>query len=821
MIEALFGKRRVKLPEVESWSKAAPWRGIGARVFDPSTNLFYSVSEAGEPYLCAAWECDALLGASESTVEKLKSALNIALPGGSFVQFGAFMIPNIEPYVASYLDAKLRANQINPVLAELVRRRYELLLSAQETPIIPSNGVLAMVRKLFITMSIPVSGAYSEQDRANVMETADRFSASIKTAGLNLQRLGAGGYLAMMRMLTHPFSKREDWYDESRMLNEQIFQPGDGYTVERDHMRFTDGQKEWYAKPLAVKFFPNTASIGVMNNMIGDPAGMVDQFTHPYWMSLTLHFPDRVEKMAELNRKYAMITHQAFGSATSLVPLLKHKKHGFDVLMEALSTGAGSVVEANLSIWLYNPDLRRIKTQASSLTSYFSTVGFDIKEDGLICDHLWKMSLPGGASTLGIKQMHRFHTMAVMHAVNFLPIIGEWQGSGNSGAMMFTTRRGCPALFDLFDSTSYNAIVFAETGAGKSFFTQALITDYLAEGAKVWTIDVGYSYMKLAKAIGGEFISFNDDSGICLNPFTNVEDIDDDADLIKAMLAKMAAPEEGLDDFRMAVLEEAVKSTWARFGTNSSITAVAEWCLSQTDPRIQDIGKQLYPFTRYGSYGRWFDGDNNLDFDRHFVVLELDEIKSRPTLQKVILIQLMGRIGHEMYRVGDRRKVFVIDEAWSLLDDPVMAKAIEAAYRKIRKANGSMLICTQSIADLYNSPNGRAIAANSAWQIILQQKAESIDNALQSGHFSLDAYGTRMLKLVHTAAGRYSEMMIRRSGAEYGVVRLVIDRFSQILYSTTGRERNEILAAIERGEDVVETIHRYIERERNHDSVSA
>lgn len=813
MLNAIFGKNRVKLPEIESWSKAAPWRGVGARVFDPATNLFYSVSEAGEPYLCASWECDALIGASDSTVEKLKSGLNMTMPGGTFIQFGTFMIPNIEPYVGAYLDGKTGVDKINTVLAEIIRRRYQMLLSSQEKPLVPASGVLAMIRRVFITLSVPVSGAFSEQDRTRVVELSERLASALKTAGLNVQRLGAGGYLSMMRMITHPFSKREDWYDESRLLNEQIFQPGDGYDVEKNHLYFTDGAQEWYAKPLSTKFFPNTATLGIMNNMIGDPGGLIDQFTHPYWMTLTLHFPDRVKKMSELQAKFAMISHQAVGSVTDLVPLLRHKKHGFDVFMDSLASGSGSVVEANFTIWLYNPDLNQIRNQASSLAGYFSTIGFDIKEDGLICDHLWKMSLPGGPTSKGIQQMHRYHTMAVAHAVNFLPIIGEWQGSGPSGTMMYMSRRGSPVLLDVFESTSFNAVLFAETGAGKSVAAQSIITDYLAEGAKVWTIDVGYSYKKLCYAIGGEFISFNDESGICLNPFTHVVNIDDDADLIKAMLAKMAAPEEGLDDFRMAVLEEAVKSTWARYGNQSSVTAVAEWCLSQDDARIQDIGKQLYPFTRFGSYGRWFDGDNNLDLDRYFVVLELEEIKSRPALQKVILIQLMGRIGYEMYRVGDRRKLFVIDEAWSLLDDPVMAKAIEAAYRKIRKANGSMLICTQSIADLYNSPNGRAISQNTAWQIILQQKAESIDNALESGQFSLDPYGVRMLKMVHTAKGRYSEMMIRRSGAEYGVVRLALDRFSQVLFSTTGAERNEILNAIDRGENVVDAVNKLIERE--------
>ena len=817
MLSFLFGKTRVKLPKIESWAKTAPWLGIGARVFDPNTNLFYSVSEAGEPYLCASWEADAMDGVSQASVDKFKAALSIFLPGGSLVQVGTFTIPNIEPYVSAYLTNK--TNISDPVLAELVRQRYKLLLESQEKPLIESNGILAMVRRVFVTLSVPVRGASNEHDIQTVSEAAERLQTTMRTAGLYVNRMGAGAYLAMMRMVTHPFSKREEWYDESRLLNEQIFQPGDGYTVERSHLHFTDADTEWYAKPLSVKFFPPQANLGIMNQMIGDPSGMVDQFTHPYWMVLTLHYPDRVAKKADLERRFALITHQAFGSMVNLVPLLKHKKHGFDVMMDALATGSGVVVETNFTIWLYHPELQALKNQAGALTSYFSTVGFDIKEDALICDHLWKMSLPGGPTTMGIKQMHRYHTMTIPQAMCFLPVIGEWKGSGNSGTMMFSSRRGFPILFDLYEANSFNATVFAETGAGKSFFTQSLIADYLAEGAKVWTIDVGNSYKKLSAAVDGEFISFEDDSGICLNPFTNVLDIDDDTDLIKAMLAKMAAPEEGLDDFRMAVLEEAIKSTWARYGNSSSVTAVSEWCLSQPDPRIQDIGKQLYPFTRFGSFGRWFDGDNNLEMNRDFVVLELEELKSRPILQKVILIQLMATISHEMYKSGEaRRKIFILDEAWSLLDDPVMGKAIEGLYRKSRKYKGSVVIVTQALSDIYNSPNGDAINQNSQWQIILQQKPESIDDALASGKFKLDPYGTRMLKMVHTSHGHYSELMIRQASGAYGVARLVMDRFTQVLFSTKGAERDDIFAAMERGENVVDAIHNFIERE-NHNGL--
>jgi conjugal transfer ATP-binding protein TraC len=477
-----------------------------------------------------------------------------------------------------------------------------------------------------------------------------------------------------------------------------------------------------------------------------------------------------------------------------------------------MSSGGGPLVEMNLTMWLFSKNEQELNRSLSGTLSNFSGLGFEFKEDRFILDALWNACLPMNTSGEGIKQLSRFQTMNTVHAAQFLPIIGEWEGTGSNGVMAFVTRRGQPALFDLYESsTNYNATLFAESGAGKSFFTQQLISDYLAEGAKVWAIDTGRSYYKLNKALAGEFIEFKEDSGVCLNMFSNVDEIDEEMDLIKAMLAKMAAPEGGLDDFRMAVLEEAIKATWDRYTRNGSVTHVAEWCEEQDDSRIRDIGKQLGNFTRHGANGKWFEGTNNLDLSNDFVVLELEELKSKKVLQQVVLIQLLASITREMYLTSGRKKILVADEAWELLDDPVMAKAMEAAYRKARKYGGAIIVVTQSVSDLYNNPNGRAIYENSAWQLFMKQKPEAIDAAIDGKRFSLEPYAVRQLKTVHTLRGKYSEVMIRQSGSSWGIFRLVVDRFSQVMYSTTGDEREYVMEQISNGVDPVEVINSYIE----------
>jgi conjugal transfer ATP-binding protein TraC len=806
---SFFGSN--KKPETpEEWSKTAPWLTIGMRVYDEESQVFYSKSPTGEAYFCVFWQAPPLLGASNSTLDKLKSSLSLSLKPGSFVQFGSLMHDDIEPILNLYIDGKVDCK--NDILLKLSQRRYQMLVDAKTKPSL-SNGVVAMSRTLIITLKIPVSGFDDEQGLENIVETSERLESSLKTVGLSVNRLDNKAYLGFLRKLHNPFAPREEWHDEDRPLNEQMFQFGDKITYHRNHVEFSAAEdKKWYAKMLSVKFFPKKASIALMNYIIGDPSGLNDQMTNPHWISMSIHYPDQVKKASSIQKRFAIITHQAFGPTINMIPLLGHKKRGMDVLVNSMDNGGGSVVEASFSIWMFHKELSRLKQWTSSATTYFSTLGFDMREDGMIMEPMWANSLPGEATAESIKNTHRYHTMTVKHAIQFLPLIGEWQGSGPSGVLAFTTRRGSPAMFDLFESTSQSGLIFAEPGMGKSVLTQMILADYLAEGARAWAIDTGYSYFKLCHAVGGEFLKFDENSRVSLNPFTNVIDIEDDIEMIKAMVAKMAAPVEGFDDYRMAALEEAIMSVWTRYAQSASITAIAEFCLNQPEQRIRDIGKQLFPFTRMGSYGRWFEGPNNVDLSNFFVVLELEELKDQPILQNVILIQLMSRIGYEMYRTMSGRKLFILDEAWVLLADPVMLKAIDAAIRKVRKYKGSMIIVTQSIGDLYATAMGSSIARNASWQFILGQKEESIDVALDSKQFSLDPYGVRMLKMVHTSPGDYSEVMIRRSTNEWGVVRVLLDDFAKALFSTSGDEREVIMKEMEKGRNVIDVINEFISK---------
>lgn len=800
----LFNKK----PKADA-RKNTPWRYISARAYDADARVFFMASELGEYHLGALWIGQPLLGADDGTVEKLRSVLSAPLPAGSYIQISSFSDPDIKWATDAYLQNKQGAN--NPVLREFSRRRAEFILKGSEEPLIRQSGVLLNNQRLIVTVKIPCGSPPNDEEIAEVSEIADRQEESMKAAGLSLLRQDHAGYLALMRKISHLYDKTDFEYDETRPLREQVFGPGDSVEFKKTSVTFHD---QYHAKFMSVKHYPKKASLSIMNYMIGDPGGLVNQLTDPFMLTMTIRYPEQAKKSFEVTRNAMFIKHQMWGGTARLIPSLKFKNEGFDILENEMAANGAVLCEMNLTLALFSKDLKKLNRLTAGMQTYFTAIAVEMREDKRVLRALWNLMLPMNTTDNGIKALFRFQTKAIKHAVQFLPVIGEWQGTGSSATSLLVSPRGQPVLFGLYDSpTNYNFNLIAESGAGKSFATQAFVADFLAEDARVWAIDKGNSYKKLCAAVGGEYIQFFDGSGLCLNPFTHITDIDDEMDLLKAMLSKMAAPNDGLNDYQISILAQAIKGVWTHYGNQSSITAVADWCLAQKDQRVRDIGTQLFEFTRHGSYGHWFDGDNNLQFHKRFVVLELEELSTRPHLQQVVLLQLISKVNQEMYLAKlnekGRKKILIVDEAKDLIDDPVMSKALESAGSRVRKYEGALGIITQSIANLYRSPSGRVIAENSAFNIVMMQKSESIDAAIAEQHFKIDAYGEGRLRALHTVPGRYAEMMIKR-GDDYGVVRLVTDRFSQVLFSSKGAERNEILDAIDRGEDVVEAIDKFI-----------
>lgn len=487
------------------------------------------------------------------------------------------------------------------------------------------------------------------------------------------------------------------------------------------------------------------------------------------------------------------------------MPKLALKKDSVDLLEEATRDG-DRIVKASLTLGLFSDSLEESEARLSEAVTYCREIGWVMKEDRYLALPLLVNALPFCADPGAVGFLNRYFTLASRHAVEFMPLVADWTGTGTP-TLSFLSRAGQLMAMDLYDSsTNYNTAIVAASGSGKSFLTNDIITSYASAGAQIFVIDIGRSYQKLCGAIGGDFVEFGERSGICLNPFQIIQNYDEEADMLAGIVVSMASLSDPLSDFQQARLRAELRSLWDAHGQALTVDHISRRLLEDADGRVRDMGHQLFAFTRAGEYGRYFNGDNNVDFHKPLTVLELEELKGRTHLQQVVLLILIYQIQQAMYLGSrDRRKLLIIDEAWDLLAKGDIARFIETGYRRFRKYNGAAITITQSLNDLYGSASGVAIAENSANFLLLFQKAETIESIRRQNRLVIGEGGFDLLRSVQTVTGAYSEILFI-TGYGTGVGRLVVDRYTKLLYSTHPDDIREIQRRTDRGMTVADAI---------------
>jgi len=757
--------------------------------------------------------CEPLQGMADELQNQVNSFLNQDFPANTLMQFALVRSPDIQ-YALDDMQ-RLRDDFHHPLFEDVISERLHFLqrhthqrLLSKAKGAVYDNGLIHDL-KLIVTVKTPTAKAqpsFDEVEQAKELKT--RVSSGLDTLGLRPRSLDASGYIHLMSTLLN-WGERASWrnqpalWEREKPIAAQIFDYDVDVQVTADSLQLGD----CHVKVLSCKKMPDVSFFGDAVAFAGDLRGRGQALQENYMVVVNMFFPNPESTKGSLERKRTFAVNQSFGPIVKFVPVLGDKREDFDILYESMKEGA-KPVQISYHLVIFAPDAQRLQAASAAAPPIWSAQRFSLMTEKFVTLPVFLNCLPLCADRHAIKELFRYKTMTSEQAAVFLPIFGEFKGTGTHHAALIS-RNGQIMSLSLHDSnTNKNAVIAAESGSGKSFLVNELIFSYLSEGAQVWVIDAGKSYHKLCEMLDGDFVHFAENVNVCLNPFELIENYEEEEDGVVSMVSTMASARGLLDEWQVSALKQVMGNLWEQKGKAMQIDDIANVCLhNENDLRLRDIGQQLFPFTSKGSYGRYIAGKNNVTFNNQFTVLELDELQGRKHLRQVVLLQLIYQIQQEVF-LGDRnrKKIVVVDEAWDLLKEGEVSVFMEHAYRKFRKYGGSVVIATQSINDLYENAVGRAIAENSASMYLLGQTQETVESVKRSGRLTLSEGGFEQLRSVHTRAGVYSEIFVKsKSGT--GVGRLIVGAFQNLLYSTDPVDVAAIDVFVKQGLPFTEAIH--------------
>ena len=760
---------------------------------DPDNKIFL----CNDKTLGFVFECQPLAGGDEKINDKLEQFLAQNYPDDMTMQFMLFRSPDIEWQLNAM--SNLRSGMNHPLLTPVIQDRIAFLREHTQKDLIKRSlrgsfhdmGLIQDL-KLIISVKIPYTGETGVEgptagEMQMIQQWQQKMLSLLRSMSLAPRLMTPQDYLRLMNSLCN-WAPDASWkmsdlpyWEEDKTLDCQILDPTTNVICARPDLLQLG--ESGFVKVLSAKRLPDATYFGEAIQYAGDLSGQNQGVKQNYAVVVNVIFPNSEKMKGALEKKRQWVTNQAYGPLLKFVPVLNDKKASFDTIYESVNKGA-KPLRLTFSVLVFGKSEEDVTAASMAVQAFWATQRFALMEDKFVMLPIFRNCLPLGTDRSAIRELQRYKTMTSKEAPVLLPIFGEWKGTGTYHIALMS-RNGQIMSMSLHDSsTNKNGVIAAESGSGKSFLLNEIILSYMSEGARVWVIDAGKSYKKLCESLEGDFVEFGEDSHICLNSFETITNWEEEEDGIVSLVGAMASANANLSDLQIAELKRIMKLLWDERGQGMTVDDIREACIASEDPRVMDIGKQLYAFSSTGAYGRFFNGKNTADFRNDFTVLELDELQGRKHLRQVVLLQLIYQIQREMY-LGerDRKKLVIIDEAWDLLKEGEVSVFMEHAYRKFRKYGGSAIIATQAVTDLYDNKVGRAIADNSANMFLLGQKKESIEMVKEKKLLVLSPAGFNILvPFIPRRACSPKIFLITERGQ--GVGRLVVSDFLGLLYST-------------------------------------
>ncbi|MBF05308.1 conjugal transfer protein TraC [bacterium] len=292
-------------------------------------------------------------------------------------------------------------------------------------------------------------------------------------------------------------------------------------------------------------------------------------------------------------------------------------------------------------------------------------------------------------------------------------------------------------LFDRFSLENYNSVVFAKSGAGKSYMTKLEIVRSLMFDADVIVIDPEREYEYLAETTGGRYFNISLSSQHHINPFDLPTPREDEspADILRNNIITLVGLFRimfgGLTPEEDAIIDRAITETYALkdITPNSDFANLEPPLLSDFELVLsglegsESLVQRLSKYTR-GTWAGFINRPTNIDMNKRFVVFSVRDMEDE---LKPVAMYLVTHYIWNMVRKELRKRLLIIDEAWWMMKSEDTASFLFGIAKRGRKYYLGLATITQDVADFLSSTYGKAMITNSSIQILLRQSPTSID----------------------------------------------------------------------------------------------
>jgi len=327
------------------------------------------------------------------------------------------------------------------------------------------------------------------------------------------------------------------------------------------------------------------------------------RFVGPNWLSpiinfeysvniSTFYYPvDSKYIMEKLKRKIGELEATLYTQMEQkkvVDPSLKVALTDAQQLQDSIAEGTEKFFHFGMYIMINAPTLDLLEKISKNVISTLASISVTAKsatlqqEQGII-----------SAQPVGIDKLYIRRNMDTTSLATTFPFVTS-ELTMDHGVMYGVNQHNKSlVIFDRFAMENANTVVFAKSGAGKSYFVKLEAVRSLMLGTEIIIIDPENEYKPLCEAVNGEYISFSQDKGQKINPFelSGLGDPNDDElrmkilsleGFIKLLVGQLSAVE-------MSILDRGLLLAYREKG----ITLDPASQRGKTPPLLEDLYKVL------------------------------------------------------------------------------------------------------------------------------------------------------------------------------------------------------------------------------------
>ncbi|MBI5732164.1 MAG: DUF87 domain-containing protein [Candidatus Magasanikbacteria bacterium] len=471
-------------------------------------------------------------------------------------------------------------------------------------------------------------------------------------------------------------------------------------------------------------------------------------------------------------------------------PIRETALRDIEKLRDDLTQGVEHFFQFAFYVTVYAPNKEELEKISEQIETMFGSKLIYTKRVFFQAEQGFNSTLPLGNDELMIT-----FNMNTSPIASSFPFISSDLTSDNGILYGINRHNNSLILFDRFSLQNANMVVFATSGAGKSYSIKLEILRSLMLGVDVLVIDPEMEYKHLSEAVGGTYINISLASDSKINPFdlprpvgeeVSVEDIIRSAvitvkGLVRIMLGQFTTEED-------SIIDRALLETYAKKDIVPGVDLkTAEPPIMQDFVDIlegmegtKDLVTRLKKYTE-GTFAGLFNSPTTVEMNNQLIVFSVRDLEDE--LRPMAIYTIVNHIWNVVRSVRKKR-ILAIDEAWWLMQHEDSAKFIFALVKRCRKYYLGVTTITQDINDFLRSPYGQAIVNNSALQLLLKQTPASIEQV--SKVFML-TQGEKYL-LLESAVGEG----IFFAGQKHAAIKIVASYTEDQLVTTDPKQLLEI-----------------------------